>query len=170
MNIFLSLLFWTAPVIYVLVIGFSIWLGLQMGQIGRRRNFQPILAILAGLISCPLTAILIQLGQYKIPSIPIGLSVICITIIVGLGVGFAYLWIAKSLLGNWITGNLFILGSVIGSSVSLYFYFFHTEVKDILISSAWGFLFGVLVYAVLDKASNTSTQGIFGDLVNRTRR
>lgn len=148
-----TLLFITAPGIYILIMLFSAWIGLLSGKTsGHQRrgiNPQPFIAILAGLAACPLVAVLIQLGRLNIPSIEITFPFICITLGVGVVVGLIYIWSANLALDNAATTSLFVLGTIAGSAVCLYFYFFHNQVQELLISSAWGFLFGVLVYMVL---------------------
>jgi len=144
-----TLLFITAPIIYILIILFSAWLGILSGKQRRGVNPQPFIAILAGLTACPLVAVFIQLGQLDIPSIGITLPFICITAGIGFVVGVIYVWAANLVLDNAAITSLFVLGTIGGSAVSLYFYIFHQQVQELLISSAWGFLFGVLVYMML---------------------
>ncbi len=148
-----TLLFLSAPLIYVFIIAFSAWIGIThgMSRVHNRRtiNPQPILAILAGLAACPLVAILIQMGRLSIPATELSISLLCLTLSVGFIVGLVYIWSANIVLDSMATTSLFVLGTVGGSVICLYFYFFHQEVQDILISTGWGFLFGVLVYMIL---------------------
>ncbi len=148
-----TLLSITAPIIYILIMLFSAWIGFLSSNSNRHQrrgvNLTPIIAILAGLATCPLVAVLIQLGHLSLPSIQITFPFICVTLGIGFVVGLIYIWSANLVLGNEATISLFVLGSVGGSAICLYFYFFQSEVQELLISSAWGFLFGVLVYMVL---------------------
>jgi hypothetical protein len=141
----------SAPIIYVLVIIFSAWLGIASGgqRRGRGINPQPVLAILAGLVTCPLIAVLMQIGKLNIPSVDLVLPLMCITLGVSFIVGLIYIWSANLVLNNAAMTSLYVLGSVGGSAICLYFYFFYNQVQEILIGAAWGFLFGVLVYTVI---------------------
>lgn len=141
----------SAPMIYVLVIIFSAWLGIASGRQRRGRgiNPQPVLAILAGLVTCPLLAVLMQIGRLNIPSVDVVLPLMCITLGVSFFVGLIYIWSANLVLNNAAMTSLYVLASVGGSAICLYFYFFYSQVQEILIGAAWGFLFGVLVYMVI---------------------
>jgi hypothetical protein len=151
-----ALLFITAPIIYILIILFSAWIGMSSGKQRRGVNAQPYLAILAGLSICPIIALFMQFGRLQLPSIDIVLPLICLTLGVGFVVGLAYIWTASFVLkDNAATISLFVLGTIGGSTICLYFYFFHAQVQELLISSAWGFLFGVLVYMVIQGPRNT---------------
>lgn len=145
-----TILFITAPVIYFLIILFSAWIGVSSGRQRKGINAQPYIAILAGLSTCPLISVLIQFGRLEIPSIEVVLPLICLTLGIGFFVGLGYIWTASLILdSNTAITSLFVLGTIAGSTICLYFYFFHSQVQEILISSAWGFLFGVLMYMVL---------------------
>jgi len=139
----------TAPIIYVLIVLFSAWIGIAKGRQRRGVNAQPYIAILAGLSTCPLVAVLIQFGRLEVPSVEIILPLICLTLGIGFIVGLAYIWTASLILDSAAITSLFVLGTVAGSTICLYFYFFHSQVQELLVSSAWGFLFGVLVYMVI---------------------
>lgn len=150
------ILYITAPIIYILIILFSAWIGLiglkqETGAKRKGGNAQAIIAILTGLATCPLVAVLMQLGRLDIPSVEVFLPLICLTLGVGFIVGLVYIWTASLILNHTATTSLFVMGSIGGSVICLYFYFFHTQVQELLISSAWGFLFGVLVYMVINK-------------------
>jgi hypothetical protein len=125
---------------------------------GRQRkgiNPQIIIAILAGLSTCPLVGVLIQFGRLDIPSIEIVLPLVCATLGIGFFVGLIYIWIADLIkLDSSAITSLFVLGTIGGSSICLYFYFFYAQVQELLISSAWGFLFGVLLYMVIKGPRN----------------
>jgi hypothetical protein len=61
-----------------------------------------------------------------------------------------YIWAASFVFkDSSAIKSLFVLGTIGGSAICLYFYFFYSQVQELLISSAWGFLFGVLVYTVM---------------------
>jgi hypothetical protein len=140
-----TLLLVTAPLIYIFIMVFSAWIGILSGKThGRQRrgiNPQPVIAILAGLAACPLVAILIQLGRLSIPAAELTFVLLCFTLGIGFVVGLIYIWSANIVLDNMATTSLFVLGTIGGSAICLYFYFFHKEVQEILISTAWGFLF-----------------------------
>lgn len=144
-----TILFISAPIIYILIILFSAWLGVLSGRQRKGVSVQPYIAILAGLSTCPLISVLIQFGRLEIPSIEIILPLICLTLGIGFFVGLAYIWTASLILDSPAITSLFVLGTIAGSTICLYFYFFHSQVQEMLISSAWGFLFGVLMYMVL---------------------
>jgi hypothetical protein len=155
-----TLLYLSAPLIYILIILFSSWVGLQSGREGRRRtNVQPVIAILAGLSACPLTAVLIQMGNLGIPQVDMLLPAICLTLGLGFCVGFGYIWAAQLVLDSTALTSIFVLGTTGGAAISLYFYFFYSQVQEFLIASAWGFLFGVLVYMVLKGGMRNSFSG-----------
>lgn len=153
-----TILIISAPIIYILIILYSAWLGINSGRRRKGVNVTPIIAILAGLSTCPLVAVLIQFGQLEIPSIEIILPLICVTLGIGFFVGLIYIWAAGLILDNSAITNLFVLGTIAGSTICLYFYFFYSQIQELLISSAWGFLFGVLVYMVIKGPRRTFSQ------------
>jgi len=160
----------TAPAIYILVVLFSMWLAWMQSNNNRNIDIRPIIAILAGLLSCPLSAVFIQLGHLDLPSLNMSLYLLCITVFVGFFVGLGYLWLAKICLDKIVGASLFILGSSGGSMVCLYFYIFHSEVQDVLIGTAWGFLFGVMLYVILLGGRSGGIQTAFSDLIHKARR
>lgn len=164
-----TFLFLTAPIIYLLILLFSVWLG-WLQSTARQKNLGPIMALLAGLASCPLTAVLLQLGQLDIPFVEMNAIMLCVSIWVGLIIGFGYLWLAKVVIDYNAASALFLLGSVSGSTVSLYFYFFYSQVQSVLIGISWGFLVGVLLYWAFLGNRPGGLQDAFGDLVRRGRR
>ncbi|KXK15506.1 MAG: hypothetical protein UZ14_CFX002000527 [Chloroflexi bacterium OLB14] len=119
-----TILLITAPVIYILIILFSAWIGAISGRQRKGINAQPYIAILAGLSTCPLVAVLIQFGRLEIPSIEIILPLICLTLGIGFFVGLIYIWSASLVLDNSAVTSLFVLGTIAGSTICLYFYFF----------------------------------------------
>ena len=150
-----TILYITAPIIYILIILFSAWMGIRSVNQRNGISIQMVLAILAELSTCPLVAVLIQFGHLEIPSIEIILPFICVTLGVGFFVGLLYIWLADLIkLDGSAIMSLFVLGTVGGSTICLYFYFFYSQVQELLISSAWGFLFGVLIYMVIKGPRN----------------
>lgn len=150
-----TILYITAPIIYILIILFSAWIGISYSRQRKGINVQTLLAILAGLATCPLVAVLIQFGRLDIPSVEIVLPLVCMTLGIGFFVGLIYIWIADLLkMDDLAITSLFVLGTIGGSTICLYFYFFHAQVQELLISSAWGFLFGVLIYMVIKGPRN----------------
>lgn len=126
-----NLLYITAPAIYILIILFSSWIGIRNSRQSRRGiNVQPIIAILAGLSTCPLIAVLVQLGRLDIPAVEIRLPLICISLGVGFFVGFIYIWLAVVVLDNTALASLYVLGTIGGSAICLYFYFFYNQVQE----------------------------------------
>ena len=159
----------TAPIIYVLIIVFSSLLSYKLSR--TNSDIRPILAIIAGLLACPLTGVLLLLGNLDIQAPQVLFPLSLLPVAAGFFFGVIYIWLAKVLIrGSSIVAVLFFFGSIAGSSVSLYFYAFHTEVQDILIGSAWGFLFGVFVYAMLFVGKTGGIQAAFSDLFDETRQ
>jgi hypothetical protein len=150
-----TILYITAPLIYFLIILFSAWIGIMNGKQRKGINPQIYIAILAGLSTCPLVAVLIQFGRLEIPSVEVFLPLICLTLGIGFFVGLIYIWVADLIkLDSSAVTSLFVLGTIGGSTICLYFYFFFAQVQELLISSAWGFLFGVLLYMVIKGPRN----------------
>jgi hypothetical protein len=147
------------------------WLAWAQSR-GRRAEIGSLAAVAAGLTCCALTALFIQLGRLQVSSVSLSLPLLIFTTAIGFIVGMSYLWVAKAVVDSEITSSLFILGSVAGSSISLFFYFFHSEVQDAFIGIAWGYLFGVLLYLVLigGRSGAGGIQDVFRDLVRRSRR
>ena len=159
-------LFLSAPIIYVVIILFSGWMALRPRVDGRSRDVGALAAFAAGWVACAFAAILVLLGQLQIPSIPTTLWVISLSGGIGFLVGFGYLGLANLVLGRTKMTNLFILGSVGGSSISFFFYVFYKAVQVAFISSAVAFLFGALLYVVVSGGRAT---GGLQDLMRRSR-
>ena len=77
------------------------------------------------------------------------IPITCFTLIVGFAFGIIYLWAANAVFSDSLMTSLFVLGSIGGSVICLYFYVFHTYTQLFLSTSAWGFLFGMLFRAAL---------------------
>jgi hypothetical protein len=161
--------------IYLLIILFSLWLALvQAGILGRSKKIDlgPIAAFCAGWVAFAFSIILVQKGSLDIPIIPEDLWTILIMGAIGTLVGVGYLGIARIVIGNTIMTGLFVLGSVGGSLISFFFYIVYEHVQVAFITSAVGFLFGVLLYVVLfeSRGSAGGIQDAYGDFVRKARR
>lgn len=152
----------STPLIFILVILFSVWTGLFQPRDGNNSRWdtkRSLAVIVAGLTTCPLTALLIQLGQLKIPSLNLTFLTIAVATILGFLIGLIYLWLIRLTHNNIVTNQLFVLFSVSVSVISLYFFVFHSQIQEFVISSAWGFLFGVLFYVTIKGGLDISLVG-----------
>lgn len=158
----------SAPIIYILIIVFSAVLSYRLGR--SKSDIKPILAIIAGLLCCPLTGVLLLSDSLNVQVPPLLFPFVLIPIGAGFFFGIIYIWLAKVFLkSSSIATVLFFFGNVAGSAVCLYFYIFQSEVQDVLVSIAWGFLFGVFAYAMLFTGKSGGIQAAFGGLFDETR-
>lgn len=146
-----TFLYFLAPVVYILVVGLSLFLTILQFKASSRRgsfNIGSIAAFLAGWVLWAFVAVLVIMGQLRPPSIPTNLSVIFFSGLAGFSIGVGYLWLAERIIDSQMMEALFIIGSVGGSLVSFFFYVMYLEVQVIAISSSVAFLFGALLYFV----------------------
>lgn len=132
----------------------------------------PIAGFFAGWVACAFSVVLVRLGQLELPGFPTNLWTVLLSGLLGFLVGISYLGIAKVVNGNKAMTSLFVLGSVGGSLISLFFFVVYQQVQVIFISSAVAFLFGVLVYVMLfeGRGHPGGIQGAYRDFVATARR
>ena len=150
-NSVIDFLIWAPNLIYLFIIVYTLVLTFRNNKQRRGRDYRSIAAILLGLLSCPLTAVVFLLGKLEVPTLVVAGWSFLLTILLGMVFGIFYARLANKSFDNidrTISANMFIVGSIASSSVSWYFYIFHKQIQTPFIGIAWGFIAGLLLYAI----------------------